>query len=433
MHALRRLLVILGVLVCLVLSSCAAQDVQTFDKPVVYASFYPIHNLTEQIAGDSVDVRSFMPPDKDPHMWEPTPKNMKELTRADVLIVNGANMEHWLDQVRAALPDLKILVLSDSVDLITYKGAAAMGDFQYMASMDVEKNTYHIEFGHTHEDVMRVGFFNNKNNLTGDDLVKKGKEIMNNKGILVPQKSTFDAQSGSCFSIEMGHESGKVSFKIDEPGNWVFFSDRVSEQLLSYQLVDFNNNILSVRSLMDGSSSSFDKVTYDPHSWLSLVNAKAYCNSIQNELIKLYPENQATYKKNKREIVDQLTKLQSDYHEKFKNVRVKDFVVSHNAYSYLCRDFGLRQYPLQGLTSSESPSLKTIRKALDMCDYYHLKTVFYEYGADKKGADTLAAELNGQTLPLASMEYVTSAQRDEHNAYIDLMKMNLENLYKAMK
>lgn len=430
---IKKVICVIAVAACLVLAGCATSDAQASGKPVVYTSFYPIHNLVEQIAGDTVDVRSFMPGDKDPHMWEPTPKNMKELAGADVLIVNGANMERWLDQVSQALPDLKILVLSDSVELITYKGAAAMGDFQYMASLQLAKSTYKIEFGHTHEDVMRVGFFNNKDNLEGTDLINKGKEIMDNKGAIVGQRRTFDATSGTCFTLEMGHESGEISFKIDEPGNWVFFSDRASEQLLSYTLVDSQGDELDATSLMDGSSSGFDKVTYDPHSWISLVNAKAYCNAIQNQLIELYPGNQSVYKKNKRVMVDQLTDLQSDYHEKFKDVRTKEFVVTHNAYAYLCRDFDLRQFPLQGLTTTESPSLKTMRKAINFCDYYQINTIFYEYGAEKKGADTLAAEINGSAVPLASMEYVTSTQQDKRNAYIDLMKMNLENLYTAMK
>ena len=157
-------------------------------KPVVYTSFFPIYDLTKLVAGDILDVRSFMPEDKSAHLWEPSPKDMKQLAGADLLVVNGANMEDWIDIVRDNLPDLDILVLSDAVDLITYKGAAAIGDFQFMASLNLDTQKYTLDFGHTHEDVMRIAFFNNKDNLSKEELVAKGKKIMEQKGKLIHQK-----------------------------------------------------------------------------------------------------------------------------------------------------------------------------------------------------------------------------------------------------
>ena len=52
------------------------------------------------IGEDTVRVESFMPLDKDPHIWEPSPKDMKKLASCDLLVVNGANMEPWLDTVK---------------------------------------------------------------------------------------------------------------------------------------------------------------------------------------------------------------------------------------------------------------------------------------------------------------------------------------------
>lgn len=47
-----------------------------------------------------MDVRSFMPTSATVHDWEPTPKALKELEKADLLIVNGANMERWVGSVK---------------------------------------------------------------------------------------------------------------------------------------------------------------------------------------------------------------------------------------------------------------------------------------------------------------------------------------------
>lgn len=429
--------IVFSLLVLILVSGCSKDVKKTGDSPLVYTSFYPINDLTKMIGGDTINVKSFMPLDKDPHIWEPSPKDMKKLASCDLLVVNGANMEPWLDTVRENLPNLDILKLSDSVDLITYKGAAAIGDFQYLSRIEVEAGKNKIDFGHTHEDVMRVAFIKDEG-LNQKDLVKKAKEIMSQKGELVPQKSTNDVEEGKVYGIEMGHESGEVFFNFPEGGKWIFISDRISEDLLPYNLMDGKGRILKdegkEESLMEGSSSGFDKITYDPHSWLSIVNAKRYLNAIQEKLVEKYPENERLYKKNKLKYVDQLTDIDAEYKEKFSKLDKarKNFLTLHYAYAYIARDFDLTQYPLQGLTSLESPSLKTIKKAIDFSNYYHISTVFYEYGQNPKQAKALAEEIGGKVSPLASMEFLSKEQKDKDQNYIDLMRMNLENLYNSM-
>ncbi|MDO5732763.1 MAG: zinc ABC transporter substrate-binding protein [Eubacteriales bacterium] len=434
------LLLGLALILPTLLTGCKRDDAPQLDKngkpkPVVYTSFFPIYSLVKELAGDTLDVRVFVGIDKDPHLWEPTPRDMQKLHDADLLIVNGANMERWLDSVRSALPNLEVMTLSDSVELITYKGAAALGDFQYAAQKDFKASeNYGIEFGHTHEDLMRIAFVRNDSDLSKDELIARGKKAMEKKAPVILQHATINVESDQVYAIEMGHESGDVKLKFPEDGKWVFYSDRISEPILAYNLVNDKNEILEdLEIVLEGNTSSLDKITYDPHSWLSIVNTKKYANAIHDELVRRYPDFKRSYRRNKVKLVDEMTSLEYEYREKFKDVRCKEFVVTHNAYSYLARDFGLCQFPLQGLISTESPSLKTIRKAIDFCNYYKISTIFYEYGRAQKGADTLANELGGQVKPLASMEYLTPEQRQHGDNYVDLMKMNLENLYEAMK
>ena len=317
----KKLLSFCFVICLLIISGCSKKEVKD-DRPVVYTSFYPIHELVSQVAGDTVEIKSFMPLDKDPHFWEPSPKNMRELANADLLIVNGANMEKWLDQVSENLPDLDVLVLSESVNLITYKGAAAMGDFQYMGHSQMQSGQeYRIEFGHTHENNMRVAFFK-KGNETNAELIKKGKKIMEQKGEIVHQRSQINIEDSKVYTIEMGHESGLVTYKLPSDGDWVFVSDRISENILSYDLLDSNKEKLNEEVVLAGSSSSLDKITYDPHSWMSVVNAKKYLNAIFDKLSEKYPENQRLYKKNKLKTVDALTDLEFEFKEKFKNKKM---------------------------------------------------------------------------------------------------------------
>ncbi|AXY26476.1 zinc ABC transporter substrate-binding protein [Suicoccus acidiformans] len=419
---------------CLSLVACTFQEdaAQSSDKPIVYASFYPIYDLLADLSGDTVEVRYFMPIEKSPHEWEPTPKDMKKLSEADLLVVNGANMEKWVADVQENLPDLDILILSEKADLITYKGAAAIGDFQYLAKLSLEAGeSYSLQFGHTHENLLRFAMF--QSDKQDADLIEAGKTIMEDKGEVVVQHADLSIEPEQVYGVEMGHESGQINFAVPESGDWYFVCDRISEKILSYQLLDQQGEQLQAEAILEGSSSTGDQVTYDPHSWLSVTNAKRYINTIQDKLIELYPEHERTYQKNKFKLTDQLTKMEVAYRTKFKECKTNKFVSTHNAYEYLAKDFNLDQYPLQDLVSTETPSLKATRAAILYCQANNIDTIFYEYGASDKAARTLADEIKGQVQPLASMEYATNIESIEDASYLNLIQFNLENLYQSMR
>ncbi|MDO5717115.1 MAG: zinc ABC transporter substrate-binding protein [Tissierellia bacterium] len=423
--------VVILLLVLLCFTGCGGDQGEEDGKPIVYASFYPIYDLVRQVSGDTLNVKTFMPMNADPHLWEPTPRDMARLANADMLIVNGANMERWLDQVRGALPDLPVLVLSDSLELITYKGASAMGDFQYMAAFHGNtKDRYIIDFGHTHEDIMRVCFMRKGKDETLESLVKRGKKYMEEKGKLIAQKETIEVEEGQVYALEMGHESGDIYYQVPEEGEWVFISDRISENILPYNLLGADGEKMDLDEMLTTSTSGFDKITYDPHSWLSLGNAKIYLNSIHDVLVKNYGYKRY-YNKNKVKAIDTLTDLELEYRQKFKDIPLREFVVTHYAYQYLANEFDLIQFPLQGLVSTQTPSLKTIKKALDFCEYKGIHTIFYETGMAPKGADTLAGELGGTTVPLNSMEYIKPGDHEEPGGYTRIMRENLEHLYES--
>lgn len=66
-------------------------------KLKVAASFYPMYEFARQIAGDLADVTLMVPGGVEPHDWEPTPKDMALLSKADVFVYNGI-VEGWAGQ-----------------------------------------------------------------------------------------------------------------------------------------------------------------------------------------------------------------------------------------------------------------------------------------------------------------------------------------------
>lgn len=402
-------------------------------KPIVYASFYPVVNLTEAIAEDSIELRSFMPLNQVVHQWEPSPKQMKELAKADLLIVNGANMESWLDHVERSLPNLRILKLSEEANLIQYTGAAALGDFQIMMRGSLEKERYPIIFGHTHEDYMRLAFYKDRGE-SEEELIYIGRKLLEETGEKVEQHHTFTVRDGGVYQIEMGHTQGEVQYEVPEEGNWTIYSDRLSENILSYSFEDRKGEKLDLEILMEGSSQGVDKITYDPHSWLSIGNAKIYLREIAEELSEMLPNQAKRFDRNRFDLVDQLTQLEYEYLEKFSHFEERDFIVIHNAFEYLAKDFGLTQHPLQSLTSIDDPSIRVISDSIRYAKDTGLKTIFYEFGQPKGVAEVISEELEGGEIrPLASMEYPLTGFGKDDLTYYELMEMNLKGLYESLE
>lgn len=86
-------------------------------KLTVYTSFYPMYDLTKKVGGDKINLKNLVPAGTEPHDWEPTPSDMGNLEKADILIYNGAGMEAWLDKVLKSINNKKLVTVEASKGL----------------------------------------------------------------------------------------------------------------------------------------------------------------------------------------------------------------------------------------------------------------------------------------------------------------------------
>ena len=70
-------------------------------------------DIARQIGGDRVAVISIMNnPDQDPHLFETTPAVVRQLAGAQIVVLNGANYDPWMDKLLAAVPRAGRTVIS---------------------------------------------------------------------------------------------------------------------------------------------------------------------------------------------------------------------------------------------------------------------------------------------------------------------------------
>jgi len=93
----RRLLLYATLLTPLMLGSLSARAADTIK---VAASFSVLGDMVKQIGGDRVEVKTFVGPNGDAHVYEPTPGDAKALVDAKILVVNGLGLEGWMSRLQ---------------------------------------------------------------------------------------------------------------------------------------------------------------------------------------------------------------------------------------------------------------------------------------------------------------------------------------------
>ena len=191
--------------------------------------------------------------------------------------------------------------------------------------------------------------------------------------------------------------------------------EQISEDKIKY--VDTSENGNAIKT--DGK--------IDPHQWLSLKEAINQCNNIKIALSEVDPNNKDYYEENYEKVKNDFEELYNEYLPKFQSLEHKNFVTSHEAFGYLCRDFGLKQQALNDLFGEGELTAKKIEDLVKYCDDNNVNTIFSEEEDSQKEAQTLANEINGAVKPLYTLE-----TKVEGKSYLEVMKINLEEIYESM-
>jgi len=90
-------LIIFALLLCL--SGCGGGESTALDQPIpVLAVESFLADITQNVAGERLQVETLMPLGLDPHTFEPTPQDVARIAESQVLVVNGAGLEEWIDE-----------------------------------------------------------------------------------------------------------------------------------------------------------------------------------------------------------------------------------------------------------------------------------------------------------------------------------------------
>lgn len=176
-----------------------------------------------------------------------------------------------------------------------------------------------------------------------------------------------------------------------------------------------------------------DSLHTDPHTWVSPKSAIIMAKNIYESLLTVDPEHKAGYEERYNKLAERLQALDSRFSDELAKMPNKEIVVSHQAFSYLARDYGLTQHSIMGLSPDAEPRGQDIVNLSKLIKDKGIRYIFFEELVSDRLAKTLAAEADVSTMVLNPVEGLTKEQAKNGDNYFTLMEKNLQNLIMALQ
>ena len=115
---------------------------------------------------------------------------------------------------------------------------------------------------------------------------------------------------------------------------------------------------------------------HDPHVWLDPMNAKIIVKEIENQLVKLDPDNASKYKVNSKKAQSELDNLAKNIKKDLK----KDlrFVVFHDAYQYFENRFGIKVLGALTINPDILPGAEQLSEIREVIEHEKVNCLFSE-------------------------------------------------------
>lgn len=83
----------------------------------ITCSLFPVYDFAREAAGNIADVHLLLRPGVEPHEFEPSPLDIKNLNDSDVFIFTGKYMEEWAEKISRELKDTLIIDASENIEI----------------------------------------------------------------------------------------------------------------------------------------------------------------------------------------------------------------------------------------------------------------------------------------------------------------------------
>ena len=172
----------------------------------------------------------------------------------------------------------------------------------------------------------------------------------------------------------------------------------------------------------------------NPHAWMSPSNALIYVENIKNALVKYDPQNADTYQKNAAAYAEKIKQLDKPLREKLSQIPADQrwLVTSEGAFSYLAKDYDLKEGYLWPINAEQQGTPQQVRKVIDLVKKNHIPVVFSESTVSAKPAQQVAKESGAKYGGVLYVDSLSAADGPVPT-YIDLLNVTVSTIVKGFE
>ena len=172
----------------------------------------------------------------------------------------------------------------------------------------------------------------------------------------------------------------------------------------------------------------------NPHAWMSPSNALIYVENIKNALVKYDPQNADTYQKNAAAYAEKIKQLDKPLREKLAQIPTDQrwLVTSEGAFSYLAKDYDLKEGYLWPINAEQQGTPQQVRKLIDLVKKNHIPVVFSESTVSAKPAQQVAKESGAKYGGVLYVDSLSAADGPVPT-YVDLLNVTVSTIVKGFE
>lgn len=170
----------------------------------------------------------------------------------------------------------------------------------------------------------------------------------------------------------------------------------------------------------------------NPHAWMSTRSALIYVENIRKALAEADPANADVYTRNAAAYSAEIKALDEPLRKRLSAIPEGQrwLVTSEGAFSYLARDFDLREAYLWPINADEQGTPQQVRKVIDLVRKNKIPVVFSESTISDKPAKQVARETGAKYGGVLYVDSLSDA-RGPVPTYLKLLETTVETIAKG--
>lgn len=171
----------------------------------------------------------------------------------------------------------------------------------------------------------------------------------------------------------------------------------------------------------------------NPHAWMSPSAAMIYVDNIRDAFVEHDPANAQTYTRNADAYKKQIEATAAPIRAALKAIPEEKrwLVSSEGAFSYLTRDFGLKELYLWPINADQQGTPQQVRKVIDAVKLHNIPVIFSESTISPKPAQQVANETGAK---YGGVLYVDSLSEPDGPVptYLDLLRVTAQTIAQGL-